>query len=402
MDYTQLAQKYGTPLYIYDFDYIKNRYESLKNEFIARKSLICYAVKANSNLSLLKMLCDLGAGFDCVSIGEVKAALFVGAKPYKIIYSGVGKSELEIKEAINLGILMINIESPSEMLLVEKTAKELNKKVNISIRVNPNIDPKTHPYISTGLSENKFGVGIKDAKNMYLYCKKSEFLEPCGVHFHIGSQLSDISPIIESANIVSDLVSELQAAEIDIKFFDVGGGIGIRYKDENEPNLYEYAQGILSALKGKDMTIVCEPGRFLVGNGGELLTKVIYQKTGQNGKKFIIVDGAMNDLIRPSLYQAHHEIIIPNLSDESKFELCDVVGPICESGDFLAKDIKLSELKDGDLLVVKSAGAYGFSMSSNYNSRPRAAEIALQNGKDRLIRQRESFEDLIKNQREFV
>ena len=277
MDYLELAQKYATPLFIYDFDYIKNRYESLKNEFSARKSLICYAVKANSNLSLLKMLCDLGAGFDCVSIGEVKAALFVGAKPYKIIYSGVGKSESEIKEAINLGILMINIESSSEMLLIEKTAKELGKKVNISIRVNPNIDPKTHPYISTGLTENKFGVGIKDAKNMYLYCKKSEFLEPVGIHFHIGSQLSDISPIIQAANLVSDLVSELQAAEIDIKFFDVGGGIGIRYKDENEPNLYEYAQGILSALKGKDMTIVCEPGRFLVGNGGELLTKVIYQ-----------------------------------------------------------------------------------------------------------------------------
>lgn len=399
MDYSALAKKYGTPLYIYDFDYIRNRYEALKSEFSARKSLVCYAVKANSNLSLLKMLADLGAGFDCVSIGEIKRAIFAGAKAYKIIYSGVGKSREEIKEALELGILMINLESSEEMLLVEKVAKDLNKPAKISIRINPNIDPKTHPYISTGLSENKFGVSIDTARQMYLYAKKSEFLEPVGSHFHIGSQLTDIKPIIEAANIVSNLVSELISMEIDIKFFDVGGGVGIQYKDESEPNLYEYAQGILAALNGKDLTIVCEPGRFLVGNAGELVAKVLYQKIGDSGKKFIITDAAMNDLIRPSLYQAYHEIV--SLKD-GEVKPCDVVGPICESGDFLGKDVKLPDLKDGDLLVIKSAGAYGFSMASNYNSRSRAAEIAIENGHDRLIRSRESFEDLIKNEKEFI
>ncbi len=401
MDYSGLAEKYGTPLYVYDFDYIKSRYNALKSQFAARKSLVCYAVKANSNLSLLKMLANLGAGFDCVSIGEVKRALIAGAKPYKIIYSGVGKSEEEIAQALNIGILMLNLESSEEMLLAERVAKSLGKPAKISIRINPNIDPKTHPYISTGLSENKFGVSVADAKKMYLYAKKSEFLEPVGAHFHIGSQLTDLSPIVEAANIVSDVVTELLAMEIDIKFFDVGGGIGITYENELEPDLYAYAQGILAALKGKDLTIVCEPGRFLVGNSGELLTRVLYQKTGEKGKRFVITDAAMNDLIRPSLYQAYHEIkAVSNLNDET--QTCDVVGPICESGDFLGKNVSLPPLKSGDLLVVKSAGAYGFSMSSNYNSRTRPAEVAIEDGSDRLIRARENFDDLIKNEKEYL
>lgn len=412
MDYKILATKYGTPLYIYDFDYIKSRYLALKNAFSARKSLVCFAVKANSNLSVLKFLANLGSGFDCVSIGEVRRALLAGANAYKIIFSGVGKKDEELKEALQNNILMINLESPAEMLRLENIAKELKKQARISIRVNPNVDAKTHPYISTGLNENKFGVEISEAKKMYLYAKKSEWLQPYGIHFHIGSQLTDLAPIIEAANIVSNIMSELKALEIDIKFFDVGGGIGVVYENENEISLYDYAQGILGALKGQDVTVICEPGRFLTANAGVFLTKVLYQKLNSK-KRFVIVDGAMNDLIRPSLYNAHHRISVVSkqngeISNESSVQnlneisKADVVGPICESSDFLAKNVDLPELKNGDLLLVKSAGAYGFSMSSNYNSRLRCAEVALENGTDRLIRRRENFEYLIALEREFI
>ncbi|PSM52231.1 diaminopimelate decarboxylase [Campylobacter blaseri] len=395
MNYENLANTYGTPLYIYNFDEVKLRYLELKESFYARKSLICYAVKANSNLSLLKYLANLGAGFDCVSYNEVKKALLAGALKYKIIFSGVGKKDSEIKSALKDDILMINIESFAELNRVEAIAKELNIEARISIRVNPNIDPKTHPYISTGLNENKFGVSIDEAKRMYIKAKNSKFLNPIGIHFHIGSQLSDIKPIHEAASIVAKLMKELKTLEIDIKFFDIGGGIGVRYKDEKEINLYEYAQGILAALKGQDVTIVCEIGRFLVSKAGELLTKVLYEKINNN-KRFVIVDSAMNDLLRPSLYDAYHKIVALNGNDE--LFNCDIVGPVCESGDFLGKNRELPNLKSGDLLVVKNVGAYGFSMSSNYNSRLRAAEIAIINNKIKLIRKRETFEDLIANE----
>lgn len=396
VDYKALKKEFGTPLYIYDFDEIKARYESIKKEFGAHKSLVCYAVKANSNLSILKLLASLGAGFDCVSLNEVKRALLAGASAYKIIYSGVGKSDEEIKTALEIGILMLNVESKAELERVELIAKSLGKKANISLRINPNIDAKTHPYISTGLNENKFGVSIEQARSLYLYAQKSEYLEPIGSHFHIGSQITDISSIIEAANIVSDFVSELIAADIDIKFFDVGGGLGITYKDEVEPDLYAYAQGILAALKGKDLTITCEIGRYIVGNAGVLLSSVLYEKKTKT-KRFVIVDAAMNDLIRPSLYEAYHEITA--LNEGKNPSLADVVGPICESGDFLGKDIELAECESGDLVLIKSAGAYGYSMSSNYNSRLRAAEVAIEKGKVRLIRARESFEDLIRNEK---
>ena len=399
MDFKELASKYKTPLYVYDFSYIKERYEALKNAFYARKSLVCYAVKANSNLSVLKFLADLGAGFDCVSIGEVKRALLAGAKRYQIIFSGVGKSDEELKEALENEILLINVESFAELLRLENIAKELNLKARISIRVNPGVDAKTHPYISTGLNENKFGVDAQTAKKMYIHAKASEFLEPTGIHFHIGSQLTSLSPIIDAAKIVSELLRELRALEIDIKFFDVGGGLGIIYNDEKEINLYDYAQGILGALKGQDVTIVCEPGRFIVGNAGYFVASVLYEKF--NGKKrFVITDGAMNDLIRPSLYGAHHKIFA--YGKDENLSPCDVVGPVCESGDFLAKDIELPECASGDLVVVKGAGAYGFSMSSNYNTRNRAAEVCVLDGKDRLIRRRESFEDVVAPEIEFL
>ena len=400
MNYNEIAVKFGTPLYVYDFDAIEKNYLALKNSFNARKSLVCFAVKANSNLSVLKHLANLGSGFDCVSIGEVKRALAAGANSYKIVFSGVGKQDFELKEALENDILMINLESYAEMLRLESVAKELGKEARISIRVNPNVDAKTHPYISTGLNENKFGVSIDEAKKMYIYAKNSEFLNPVGIHFHIGSQLTDIAPIIEASGIVSKLLRELLALKIEIKFFDIGGGIGIKYQSEEEINLYDYAQGILANLSGLDVTIVCEPGRFLVGNAGVFLTKVLYEKKN-NEKRFVVVDGAMNDLIRPSLYGAYHEISVVN-SASSQNSPCDIVGPICESGDFLAKGVELPNLNSGDLLCVKSAGAYGFTMSSNYNSRGRAAEVAVQGGKARLIRKRESFEDLIALEKEYL
>lgn len=396
-DYKALKKEFQTPFYIYDFDEIKQRFSLLKEAFKARKSQIFYAVKANSNLSLLQMLARLDSGFDCVSIGEIKRALKAGAKPYKIIFSGVGKSKFELEQALKADILYINLESRAEMLLLEEVAKALGKKARISIRINPNVDAKTHPYISTGLNENKFGVDMQTAQQMYLYAHKSEFLEPVGSHFHIGSQLLDISPIHEAAALVAKLVRELKALQIELKFFDVGGGLGVAYEGEKEPDLYAYAQGILSHLNGLDLTIGLEPGRFLVAKAGELVCSVLYEKFNQN-KRFIVVDAAMNDLLRPSLYNAYHEIVLPY--NEGEKSPCDVVGGICESGDFFAKNRLLPQSQNEDILVVKNAGAYGFSMSSNYNTRARVCELALEQGKTRVIRKRESFEELIQNELE--
>ena len=400
VDYKALAKEYKTPYYIYDFDQIKINYQAIKSAFKARKSLVCYAIKANSNLSVIKTLAQEGSGADCVSIGEVKRALYAGIDKYKIIFSGVGKSDEEIKEALELDILMINIESYAELERVEIVAKELNKKARISVRVNPNIDPKTHPYISTGLHENKFGVDIDTAKRIYIKAKNSEFLDPVGIHFHIGSQLTQLQPIKESAIIVANLVRNLQALDIEIKFFDIGGGIGIKYDNETLIDLNEYAQNILETLFGLDVTIVCEPGRYIVGNCGEFVTKVLYEKTN-GGKRFVIVDGAMNDLIRPSLYNAYHKIEVLGKMDEEMSD-CNVVGPVCESGDFFAKNIDLPKTTNDDLVVIYSAGAYGFTMSSNYNTRNKVAELALEDGSVRMIRKRDSFEDQIANEREFL
>ena len=400
IDFKQLAQKYQTPYYVYDFDYISQQYNELKTAFKARKSLISYAIKANSNLSVVKHLANMGSRADCVSIGEVKRALKVGVPKYKIIFSGVGKTDDEIKQALEFDILMINVESEAELQRVEQIAKEQNVQARISIRVNPNVDPKTHPYISTGLHENKFGVDIDTAKRMYIFAKKSEHLDPIGIHCHIGSQLTELSPIKEAVNIVADLVRNIKAAlDIELKFFDVGGGLGIVYKDETLIDTYEYAQTILDALFGLDITVVCEPGRFIVGNSGVFVTKVLYEKT--NGeKRFVIVDGAMNDLLRPSLYNAYHKLEV--LDKTENVSSCNVVGPVCESGDFFAKNIELPQTSHDDLIAIYSSGAYGFTMSSNYNTRPKVAEIAIEDGNDRLIRRRETFEDLIAQEIEYL
>ncbi|MCW8896019.1 diaminopimelate decarboxylase [Sulfurimonas sp.] len=400
INFKELASEYKTPLYIYDLDYMTKQYEELKAAFKGRKSIMAFAVKSNSNLSVIKHFSDLGSGADCVSIGEVRRAFLAGIPSYKIIFSGVGKSDDEIREAIEKDILYINVESEAELGRVELIAKELNTICRISIRVNPNIDPQTHPYISTGLHDNKFGVEIDTAKRMYIKANNSEHLDPVGIHFHIGSQLTELKPIYESAEIVADLVRSLEKIKIELKFFDIGGGLGVKYDNEVTINPYDYAQAVLSTLKGLDLTVICEPGRFLTANAGYFLTKVLYEK--QNGsKRFVVVDGAMNDLLRPALYSAYHKIeaITDSKSDKTK---ADIVGPVCESGDFFAKDYPLPELAHNDLLVIHSAGAYGFGMGSNYNTRGRSAEVALKNGEARLIRKRETFDDLIALEKEFL
>jgi len=400
INFEDLANKYQTPYYVYDFDHITKQYEELKGAFKARKSLISYAVKANSNLSVVKHLGDLGAGADCVSIGEVKRALKVGIAPYKIIFSGVGKTDDEIRQALEFDILMINLESEAELGRVDAIAKEISKTARISIRVNPNVDPKTHPYISTGLHENKFGVDIDTAKRMYIQAKKSDNLDPIGIHCHIGSQLTELEPIKEAVNITANLVKNLAAAlKIELKFFDVGGGLGIVYDNEVLIDTYEYGQVILEALFGLDITVVCEPGRSLVGNAGTFITKVLYEKVN-GSKRFVIVDGAMNDLLRPALYDAYHRVEV--LGKEDNISDCNVVGPVCESGDFFAKNVDLPLTEHNDLIAIHSAGAYGFTMASNYNTRAKVAEIAIEDGVHRLIRRRETFEDLIAHEEEFL
>jgi diaminopimelate decarboxylase len=399
INFQELADKYQTPLYVYDFDYMKAQYTALKEAFKGRKSLLAYAVKANSNLSVVQNFARMGSGADCVSIGEVRRALMAGIPPYRILFSGVGKQDDEIQEAIEHDILYINAESMAELERIDLIAKKIDKVCRISVRVNPNIDPKTHPYISTGLSANKFGVDIDTAKRMYIFAKSSSHLDPVGIHFHIGSQLTELDPIRESAEIVADLVRSLHVIDIDLKFFDIGGGIGVQYNAETTIASYDYAQAILSTMTGLDMTIVCEPGRYLTANAGYFLTRVLYEKKNKE-KRFVIVDGAMNDLIRPSLYNAYHKI--DTIVKNEELSKADVVGPVCESGDFLAKDYELPALSHNDLLIVHSAGSYGFGMGSNYNTRGRSAEIALEDGVARVIRKRESFEDIIALEKEFL
>ncbi|MGX2983413.1 diaminopimelate decarboxylase [Helicobacter sp. 23-1045] len=407
--YPYLAQKYGTPAYIYDFDKITQNVNAFKGAFNARKSLLCYALKANANLSLLKHLAHLDCGADCVSINEVKRALLAGIPKYKIIYSGVGKSDDDLREALQNDILFINVESAEELLRVEQIASDSKQVARISIRVNPNIDAKTHPYISTGLRENKFGVDIECAKKMFIYAKKSTHLQPIAAHFHIGSQLLDLEPITQSAEKIVALIRALLALKIDLKFIDVGGGLGIAYNDEKIIDLNDYAQGILGALKGVDLTIICELGRRIVGDCGVLLARILYEKQNEF-KRFCIVDAAMNDLIRPALYGAKHRVCyvpqdspksteIPEiLRDSAILEKCDIVGPICESSDYLAKDIALPRTNRGDIIAILDCGAYGFSMASSYNSRLKCAEVAVENGADFLIRARETFAESTENE----
>ena len=387
-----LAQTYGTPLYVYSESALSDAFKAYEQAFAANQPLICYAVKANGNLSVLKHFAALGSGFDIVSGGELQRVLAVGGDAGKVIFSGVGKSRDEIKLALEVCVKCFNVESLPELDRINEVAAAMGQTAPISLRINPDVDAQTHPYISTGLKENKFGIAFVDAMGAYRHAAALPNLRIVGIDCHIGSQLIDLSPLAEALERLLVLVDQLAAEGIVLQHIDIGGGVGIVYNDEAQPDLQAYADTVARLLAGRPQHLVMEPGRSLVGNAGLLLTQVEFVKQGE-GKNFVIVDAAMNDLMRPALYQAYHAIEAVEPHSDVPAVLADVVGPICETGDFLAKDRELAVLA-GDLLVVKSAGAYASSMASNYNTRTRAAEVMVKQGEQRLIRRRESISDL--------
>ena len=388
-----IANQFGTPTYIYSKNTLIQTFESFKKGLLKTNHLVCFAVKANSNIAILNLFASLGAGFDIVSGGELERVLYAGGDPQKIVFSGVGKTASEIEAALKANILCFNVESRSELLRIEAVASKINIKAPISIRVNPDVDAKTHPYISTGLKDNKFGVDFNQALALYLEAKGMSHIEIKGIDCHIGSQITELKPFVDALDRVLSLVDQLKNNDIHLSHVDIGGGIGICYQDESPPDFEIYTKEILSRIQSLDDKIIFEPGRALVGNAGVLLSKVEYLK--QNDvKHFAIIDAAMNDLMRPTLYDAYHEIKIVREYD-TKLQSFDVVGPVCESGDFIAKNRSL-KLKENDLICIMSAGAYGMSMSSNYNSRGRAAEVMVDQDKIFEIRTREKSSDLFK------
>lgn len=392
----EIIKKFGTPTYIYSYKTLIRHIRAYEEAFCEVPHLICYAVKANSNLAILNIFANLGLGADIVSGGELFRALKAGIKPYKTVFAGVGKSEEEIEYALKNNILMFNVESEAELNKINKIAKKLRKKAHIALRVNPDIDPKTHKYIATGLKTSKFGIPIEKAIDYYRTAKSMTNIEVIGIHKHIGSQITDTKAYVEALSRVIALYDELANFDMKIDYLDIGGGLGITYKDEEPPHPKDLANALMPLLKKKTRKIILEPGRSIVGNAGILVTKVLYTKETEN-KNFLITDAGMNDLIRPTLYGSYHEIqpLIPK--DRKKIK-ADIVGPICESGDFLAKDREIEKVLPGEYLAVMSAGAYGFAMSSNYNSRPRAAEVLVKGDRFALIRKRETYKDLIKNE----
>jgi diaminopimelate decarboxylase len=392
----QIAEKVGTPFYLYSYHTLLRHFTVFDQAFKGIPHLICYAMKANSNIALLRFFTGLGGGVDIVSGGELYRALQGGVDPQKVVFSGVGKREDEIEYALKTGILMFNVESSQELEKVNQVAGRIGKKAPISIRVNPDIDAKTHPYISTGLKKNKFGIDIHRALTAYQLAARLPHLEILGIDCHIGSQLIEAEPFVEALRKLKGLVEQLRREGITIRYLDLGGGLGITYEDEEPPNPVEYAANILEEICGFDCTLILEPGRVIVGNAGILVTKVLYFKENE-AKRFVIVDAGMNDLVRPSYYGSFHQVL--PVKQESREEIvADVVGPICESSDFLAKDRRIPKPNPGDLLAVMSAGAYGFSMSTNYNSRPRLAEVLIRDDQMFVIRQRESYEDLVRGE----
>jgi len=383
-----IARRFGTPCYVYSRAAIESAYGEFARALHGRQSLICYSVKANSNLAILALLARLGAGFDIVSGGELARVLAAGGDPGKTLFSGVGKSKAEIELALEKRVRCINVESEAELARVDQVARGLGRRAPIALRVNPDIDPRTHPYISTGLRENKFGVAHGDAEQLYQRAAGLKGIEIVGIGCHIGSLLTETGPFVAAAARLAVLVERLEKLGIQLKHIDVGGGIGIRYRDETPEPVFAFVAGTLSALGGRAETVVFDPGRSIVGNAGVLLTRVEYVKPG-----FLVVDAAMNDLIRPALYGAWHDVE-PVRESAPGDTVYDIVGPVCESADFLAKGRRLAAV-EGDLLAVLSAGAYGMSMSSNYNSRPRAAEVLVDGSTAHLVRRRESLDELI-------
>ncbi|WPM31920.1 diaminopimelate decarboxylase [Hydrogenobacter sp. T-2] len=387
-----LAEEFGTPLYVYSGSYIRDRIRAYTEAF--PEALICYAVKANFNPYIVTLVKEEGAGADIVSGGELFISLRAGIEPSKIVYAGVGKTVKELEYAISSDILMFNVESLMELEVLDELAGKLGRKARIAIRVNPDVDPKTHPYISTGMKKSKFGVDIKTAKKEYEHTKKLKNLQVVGIHCHIGSQILDVSPYIEASQKVVELYYDLIKEGFDIQYLDLGGGLGIKYKPEqSNPEPSDLAEAILPVVKEVKAKIILEPGRSVVGNAGILLTQVQFIKD-KGHKHFVIVDAGMNDLVRPAMYEAYHHMVPVERKDRPYIKT-DVVGPICETGDFLALDRELQAVERGEYLAVLSAGAYGFAMSSHYNVRPRACEVLVEKGKYRVIRQREDYEYIV-------
>ena len=383
-------ETYGSPLYVYSQTDIENNWREFDQAFGSHPHLVCYAVKANSNLAVLNTLAKIGAGFDIVSEGELERVLAAGGQANRCVFSGVAKTAREIKRALEVGVRCFNVESASELDRIESVAQSLNTQAPISIRINPNVDAKTHPYISTGLKENKFGVDIDDAISLYQQANNSEYLNVQGLDCHIGSQLTEVSPFLDALDKVLELVDQLNQQDITITHLDLGGGVGIQYDDEQTIDIKSYIEAMIA--KVGNIEIILEPGRAIVGNAGVFITKVEFLK--QNSEhSFAIIDGAMNDLLRPSFYNAYHHVLPIDEDANGVQASWDLVGPICETGDFLAKGRELS-LSQGDYLALMSAGAYGFTMSSNYNSRPRVAEVMVSGNQHNLVRERETIQDL--------
>jgi diaminopimelate decarboxylase len=396
VDISAHAEEWGTPCYIYSRATIERHWKAFDSALGKQPHLVCYAVKANSNLAVLNVLAKLGSGFDIVSIGEMERVLRAGGQADRIVFSGVGKTADEMARALDVGIRCFNVESQAELEVLEQVAAEKGVVAPVSLRVNPDVDAKTHPYISTGLKDNKFGIAIEDALDVYQSIAGSAHLKVVGVDSHIGSQLTEVTPFVDALDRVLALVDRLAEKGITLHHLDLGGGLGIRYKDETPPLPEEQMAALLERLNGRDFEILIEPGRAIVGNAGVLLTKVLYLKHNEE-KNFAVVDAAMNDLMRPSLYAAWQLIERVTLTTAAAVKTYDVVGPVCETGDFLGKARELA-LEQGDLLAVRSSGAYGFTMSSNYNSRPRVAEIMVDGDRAQVIRQRETIEQLYANE----
>ena len=397
----RIAREVGTPAYVYSLATLKRHFKVFDEAFTKVRHIVCFSVKANSNLALLRSFAKQGSGFDIVSGGELFRVLKVGADPKKIVFSGVGKKKEEIEYALNTGILMFNVESEQELLALNDIALGIGKRAPISLRVNPDVDPQTHPYISTGMKKAKFGVDIKKSLETYRTAISLKNVEVVGVDCHIGSQLTSITPFVDALAKVREYLDRVLAGEMkregaQIRYLDLGGGLGIHYHDETPPLPDEYATAIIQGLEGLDVTLILEPGRVIVGNAGILLTEVQYIKETDT-KKFVIVDSGMNDLIRPALYGSY-QAIQPVVDNQAQKIVVDVVGPICESGDFFAKDREIPRPQRGDLLAVMSAGAYGFTMASNYNSHPKSPEVLVDGEKYYVVRERESFEDLIRGE----
>ncbi len=389
----KIALEVGTPYYCYSLSTLRRHIQAFEEPLAGIDHQTCFAMKANSNMAILSLMANNGLGADVVSGGELFRAMKAGIPASKIVYSGVGKTTDEIDMAIQSGIMMFNIESEQELEVINERAGALRKKASISIRVNPDVDPQTHPYISTGMKQNKFGIDIEGTLKQYLRARDMEHLEIVGIAFHIGSQLTDISPFIDAVDRLKVLMASIRDLGIEFKCLDLGGGMGITYSSEQPPHPKEYGAAIIDAVKGLNIKLVFEPGRVIVGNAGVMVTRVLYRKQTEK-KTFIIVDAGMNDLIRPALYGAYHDIL-PLSKKGGPTEKADVVGPICESSDFLAKDRELPYLSRGDLIAVMSAGAYGFTMASNYNSRPKPPEVLVDGGKYSVVIRRQSYEDLI-------